>query len=709
MKNTNTNIAKRKNLTGLFLILLLLCSGVVFGVPRVKIVTSYVTPDMLATNSVFTSDSTVASGLNTIARGTYVYLRAWNFGDTAAITNATWTFVSKPSGSGATLIPITGLSWWSKFKADSTGTYEINVSITTSTGTKDTTTKIYSAKYVGTGGFDNVAAQYPNCMSCHGSTPSFMDIFNRWKTTRHANVFKDNITSGSPTYGTGAFPYHTVGYDHYIVADNNGFDDKARELGWSWANFSPPKPSNWDSLKNRFSSLVAFAGVGCESCHGPGTEHIFGGGDTNKIQKSLNEGVCGKCHDSPPYAPEFKQWKYGKHSDVIWNNAFAQNNNGTNNLDNCIRCHDGTGYVNFTKGIGTYTNGFTQAKQEMVACAVCHDPHGSTLEHQVRTREPNSDTLANGYHYTNVGVGAVCMDCHKARKDNVAFTQTRVNSGNWGPHHSGQSDIYQAQNAATFGGAPYQTTAHKDFLVKACVSCHMPQTDTSSLNRDKVGGHAFYLHNDETDFDYLKACQTCHFGKTRFDQFMAPFDYDGDGTIEPWRFEVDGCMTNLRTDLPPAGVDSVAWQLVAADSNNVALRQAYFNYLLIDEGSARGMHNPKFTVDVLIRSRQALVGIIPGSSEVPDKFELTQNYPNPFNPSTRFDFSIPRSSNVVIRVYDIIGREVKTLLNERMDAGKYKVDWYAVDNSGKKVSSGVYFYTITAGNYIDTKKMLLLK
>lgn len=692
------------------ILLLLFSAGFVFAVPRVKIVTSYVTPDMLATNSVFTADSTVANGLNTVAKGTYVYLRAWNFGDTAAITNATWTLTSKPIGSGATLIPVTGLTWWSKFKADSTGTYEINVSIITSTGTKDTTTKIYSSKYVGTGGYDNVFAQYPNCMSCHGSTPQFQDIFNKWKVSGHATNFKRNITAGSPFFGTSCFKCHTTGYDQNIVAENNGFDDKARQLGWVWSNYSPPKPSNWDSLKNRFPSLVAFAGVGCESCHGPGSEHILSGGDTNKIQKSVDEGVCGKCHDSPPEAPDFKQWKNSLHSRVVWSGSFAQNNNGTNNLDNCIRCHDGNAYVNFTKGKGTYTNGFTQAKQEMVACAVCHDPHGGPNDHQLRNGPTNSDTLANGYHYTGVGNGRVCMDCHKSRKNSSVYTLTRVTSSTWGPHHSGQSDIYLAQNAVTFGGAPYQTTEHKEFLVNSCVKCHMPPTDSASINRDKVGGHTMSLHNEENDFDYLAACQSCHFGKTRFDQFIAPQDYDGDGTIEPWRLEVDGCLKNLRLALPPVGVDSVAWQLIAADSNNVTLRQSYFNYLLVNEGSERGMHNPKFSVDVLIRSRQVLTGIFPVSGAgVPQRFELSQNYPNPFNPSTKFEFSLPKQTYVVIKIFDITGREIKTLINEKLDAGKYKTDWQSVDNSGAKVSSGVYFYRIVAGSFTDTKKMILVR
>lgn len=685
------------------------CAGIIFGAPRIKLVTEYVTPNMLATNTAFTQDSTVASGLKTVAKGTYVYFRAWNFGDTTSITSSTWTMLQKPAGSTATLAAITGLPTWQKFKADLSGTYEVQVSATTSSGTKDTTVTVYASTYVGTGGFDNVPAAYPNCMSCHGTTPKFQDIFNRWKVTGHATSFKTGISTLNSGFGLSCFKCHTMGYDQNIVADNNGFDDKARQLGWNWSSYSPPKPGNWDTIKNRFPSLVAFANVGCESCHGPGNEHVLGGGDTLKIQQSVDEGVCGKCHDSPPNGPIFTQWKYAKHSKVVWSNSFAQNNNGSNNLDNCIRCHEGKAYVNFTKGIGTNTNGFTVAKQEMIACATCHDPHGNSNQYGLRNRPTNSDTLANGFHYTNVGNGIVCLDCHKSRKNNVTLTQTRVNSQNWGPHVNPQGDVYLAQNAATFGGPPYQTTAHKDFLTNACVTCHMAPTDTSSVNKDKVGGHALFLHNEETDYEHLKGCQSCHFGKTRFDQFIADQDYDGDNEIEPWRLEFDGVLTKLRIQLPPVGIDSVSWQLIAADSFNVPLRQAYWNYMLIERGSERGMHNPKFSINVLLRSIDILIGIVPISNEVPDVFELTQNYPNPFNPTTKFKFSLPKQSDVKIVIFDIMGREIKTLVNTKLVIGKYEVDWDGSNNAGNSVSSGVYFYKIIAGSYVDTKKMIMLK
>jgi predicted CXXCH cytochrome family protein len=694
---------------GITLIFFVTCTGINFSAPRVKLIAEYVTPNTLSSNSAFFADSTVANGLSTVAKGTFVYLRAWNFGDTTSITSATWIFLQRPSGSTAVLSGITGLPTWQKFKADLTGTYQVRVSVVTSSGTKDTTATLYSATYVGTGGFDNVPPAFPNCMTCHNS-PQFTDIFNRWKVTKHATTFKNKITSGPPSYSISQFRVHTLGYDHNIVAENNGFDDKARDLGWNWNNYAPPKPANWDSLKNRFASLVAFANVGCEGCHGPGSEHVYNGGDTNRIQRSVDEGVCGKCHDSQHLGPEFAQWKNARHSHVVWTGSFAQNNNGSNDLNNCIRCHDGQGYVNFTKGIGTNTNGMTQAKHEMVACASCHDPHGNNNPYGLRNRPANSDTLANGYHYTNVGNGIVCFDCHKSRRNTATYVLTRVTSANWGPHHNSQGDLYLGQNLATFGGPPYRQTLHWQFLPNACVTCHMAPTDTlNPANRNKVGGHALYLHNEETDYDHLRACQTCHVGKTRFDHFIADADYDGDNIVEPWRLEVAGSLTRLALALPPVGIDSVAWQLIAADSNNVTLRKAYINYLSIRDGSEYGMHNAKYVIDALVASRNALIGIIPVSSEVPVRYEMTQNYPNPFNPVTRFKFSIPKPGNVRIVVYDITGKEVAQLLNSELTPATYEVDWNSTNSYGNQVGSGVYFYRIIAGEFAETKKMVLLK
>ena len=99
-----------------------------------------------------------------------------------------------------------------------------------------------------------------------------------------------------------------------------------------------------------------------------------------------------------------------------------------------------------------------------------------------------------------------------------------------------------------------------------------------------------------------------------------------------------------------------------------------------------------------------LIAVNPISSEVPNAFMLYQNYPNPFNPQTRINFDIPKSSFVSIKLYDIIGREVKTLVSQQLNAGKYYTDLNAADLSG-----GVYFYKIKSVDFSDSRKLVIVK
>ena len=98
------------------------------------------------------------------------------------------------------------------------------------------------------------------------------------------------------------------------------------------------------------------------------------------------------------------------------------------------------------------------------------------------------------------------------------------------------------------------------------------------------------------------------------------------------------------------------------------------------------------------------VGIQPITNNIPDKFILHQNYPNPFNPTTNIKLDIPKSSYVKLNVYNILGKEIATLVNEKLGAGSYEVDW-----NGSGYPSGVYFYRLQAGEFVDMKKMLFIK
>jgi len=94
---------------------------------------------------------------------------------------------------------------------------------------------------------------------------------------------------------------------------------------------------------------------------------------------------------------------------------------------------------------------------------------------------------------------------------------------------------------------------------------------------------------------------------------------------------------------------------------------------------------------------------------IPSQYTLHQNYPNPFNPITTLRYELPENSHVNITIYDMLGKEVKTLINQTQDAGYKSLIWDATNDYGKPVSAGIYLYQIQAGEYISTKKMVLLK
>lgn len=108
--------------------------------------------------------------------------------------------------------------------------------------------------------------------------------------------------------------------------------------------------------------------------------------------------------------------------------------------------------------------------------------------------------------------------------------------------------------------------------------------------------------------------------------------------------------------------------------------------------------------DYIILKYSQLTSILTASSEIPGGFKLKQNYPNPFNPSTKIKFSIPKTAYVQVQIYDILGRTVKELVSEFKDKGVYSVTF-----DGTGLASGVYFYTIEAGTFKETKKMVLVK
>ncbi len=194
---------------------------------------------------------------------------------------------------------------------------------------------------------------------------------------------------------------------------------------------------------------------------------------------------------------------------------------------------------------------------------------------------------------------------------------------------------------------------------------------------------------------------------------------DGSGTL--FRFAVDDSV-----DVFPAGtpqnhevnqwipINWVGWKLVEWNFDTDTLGtwvgngklegMLRFNSFQLKYPSGSQITSGTIYFAQLQLAKGTVTAVEPAPVSVPLTFELLQNYPNPFNPTTNIGFRIANSELVTLKVYDVLGREISTLVNEVRPAGVYTIRWDA-----SALPSGVYFYRLRAGDFIQTKKLVLTK
>ena len=136
-------------------------------------------------------------------------------------------------------------------------------------------------------------------------------------------------------------------------------------------------------------------------------------------------------------------------------------------------------------------------------------------------------------------------------------------------------------------------------------------------------------------------------------------------------------------------------------SSTTAVKSSVGQALVGSSQLANTLVESGFLANPLLRG--PLVGV-PEQELLPITYGLNQNYPNPFNPSTKIRYELPKESFVTIKIYNVLGQEVATLVSEEMKPGRYEVAWDA-----RGFASGVYFYRLQAKDFVDTKKLILLK
>ena len=133
---------------------------------------------------------------------------------------------------------------------------------------------------------------------------------------------------------------------------------------------------------------------------------------------------------------------------------------------------------------------------------------------------------------------------------------------------------------------------------------------------------------------------------------------------------------------------------------NSAVRFAFY-FASNGSNQANGWYLDDIRIEGIVATT---IDISEDEMSLPTMFALHQNYPNPFNPSTTIEFSIPYSSHVMLKIYDLLGKEVATLVNEELSMGQHKVNWNA-----HNLASGIYIYKIQVGEFVQTRKMILMR
>ncbi|MFC1591925.1 carboxypeptidase regulatory-like domain-containing protein [Thermodesulfobacteriota bacterium] len=310
-------------------------------------------------------------------------------------------------------------------------------------------------------------------------------------------------------------------------------------------------------------------GVGCEDCHGPGSQH---NGDPQRITVSHWPGVCGGCHE------EFAQWQKSRHSDPL---AFGHAEIGIPRISECYKCHYTDGYIAAVES-GDFASFdhpmFAEAPQDTpnISCDSCHDPHAVLDDGAVGIRTGSSASL--------------CGTCHEKKWQNATYLAKGDEIGN--AYHWNDYSAYQGS------GNPHS-------MPGGCVTCHMATDagDSDTLGVRLVGGHGLRMRdvgadgNPGTADDVLNidVCRNCHGG-------LESFDNNGvTSRIKTKLEQLAGALRTVNRDyLPPNQPGKCATCHRGGtlpfinDSADRVLDKAYTNYKLVANDRSLGVHNPGY-------------------------------------------------------------------------------------------------------------------
>ena len=662
----------------------------------------------------------ISTGLRAVGTKSRAYWTVDTLGS-AQVGTPTWTLVTKPAGSVATLDSANG-TWINSVKVDTVGEYIVSAQV----GTQTAYDTIWASTYVGVSTDANAG-----CF-CH---PGATTIKTAWEKSVHGTMFFRSMTGheemerGKGAYAAGCIKCHTTGWDP--TAANNNFGIKVKQSGWdttwykgleSYAGdywITTGDSSKWNLLTADEKKL---GNIGCESCHGPAQAHATSAQATRIGMSKYSPDMCNQCHDGSRRHSLGTFFHQSKHNEVEIG-AAAEGGRA-----NCQPCHVGAGlmyYFNNNMDTTGIASKWVLSRDAMtsISCQVCHDPHGNDNEFALRTMTLKGDSLKGGYVLPaqfRSSTGNICMICHGGRYAVKArITKTAPYYG-WAdrfyPHYNTQGEMLFGAGAYQYDDNSFTGLMTHAGVEGGCVGCHMQDRK----NRLDGGGNMLANHSFSMSdtlfaagvYKPTDACAPCHGEIEDFDDIRALYDYDRDGAIEGVQSEVTGLLDALKAKLP---LDATTGMPVTMRKDSLAVKnrpdliQNIWNWYFVYEDRSKGVHNTKYSVRILYKALGWTPLAVEATDGMPTEFGLNQNYPNPFNPTTSISFSMPKDGHVLLQVYDVTGALVKTLVDQTMRAGNMQAAWDGTNLSGNKVASGVYLYRMAAGDFVAAKKMVLMK
>jgi len=397
---------------------------------------------------------------------------------------------------------------------------------------------------------------------------------------------------------------------------------------------------------------------GCETCHGPGSEHAATTDKTKIINPAEDltptqaTNMCGMCHSRGKSLPNktfsfpfddvnLTSWSPG---DLV---ADFYTDGGGDWPDEASSKKHHQQFLDFiTSGKGDLAEPYRD-----VTCYDCHNVHNREKHHIRTTIVAEDATGADLPIATKNDNNTLCLACHATFGDFKDISAEWV--ADYDNHIADIGPIVSAHTKHTYD--PEGTGASR------CSKCHNPKTIKSAVAYD-VHSHTFEVMAPEKTILYNNvggmpnACAaSCHV-KDSYPNFE--IDLTGD-TFSNW-----------------------------AEATDVALADTLMSYY----GPGGTWWNT------------TIVSVSEGTPEVPGTFSLEQNFPNPFNPSTTIKFNLPKAGFVSLRLYNMLGQEVATLVNSTYLKGSYDVQL-----DGSQLASGIYIYRLQANGLVQTKKMVLTK